>query len=94
MDGISEVFLQYGVLGASVLVLGIVVGVLYRDNKKLNEDKLTLMNEKVALVEARRLDAVENTTKLLTVLQENSQNNAILAAKISVGKSTSGRDDR
>lgn len=81
---LATYYLTQGVLGASVLVLGIVVGVLYKDNKRLEK-------EKIDQLEARRIESVATTKEVVEVLRDNSQSNLILAEKIEISKSVARR---
>lgn len=79
MDPTATYLLTQGVLGVAVLVLSSVVVFLYRRTT-------TLEDEKIALIEARRIDSVDTTKEVIGVLRDNAQNVAILSEKIEVGK--------
>jgi hypothetical protein len=79
VEGVGTFLLTQGVLGVACLVLGFVVGKLYSKTEK-QETKIS------DLQEARRVDAVATTEKVITVLQTNSQTNQLLAEKIEAAK--------
>lgn len=72
-------FLTQGVLGVTVLVLGLVVRALWQDVKKKEA-------EKIAILEAWRSETREEGKQALDVLQGNSQSLFYLADKIESGK--------
>lgn len=86
MDALSTYYLTQGVLGATVLVLAVVVTKLYNKTELLEK-------EKTALLEARRLDDLKTLKEVTDVLSANSQNMRILSEKIEVGKQN-GKDLR
>lgn len=65
-------YFTQGVLGITVIVLGLVCVKLYNRNQ--------------ALQDARLQDAKDVTQDVTTVLQGNTQSNLVLAAKIEAGK--------
>lgn len=76
---VSSYFLSQGVLGAVVLVLGVVVTRLYNKIEKLEKDKDELQ-------EARRLDAVESRTEVTSLLPGISQSLQNISDKIEISK--------
>lgn len=84
MDGATTYLLTQGALGVACLVLGFVVGKLYN---KTERQEVRISD----LQEARRVDAVATTEKVITVLETNSQTNRLLAEKIETAKQTSTR---
>lgn len=78
-DDPTTYFLTQGVLGVTVLVLGIVVRALWQDVKKKEA-------EKIAILEAWRAETKEEGKAALDVLQGNSQSLFYLADKIESGK--------
>lgn len=79
MDGASTYYLTQGVLGVTVVVLGLVIAMLYKDNKRLEK-------EKIDQLELRRVDAIDTTKQVISVLHDSSQNIAILSEKIEISK--------
>lgn len=69
-------YFTQGVLGITVVVLGIVCVKLYNKVQQLQD--------------ARLQDAKDVTKDVTTVLQGNSESNRILAAKIETGKQGGG----
>lgn len=84
MDQLSTYLFTQGALGVAVLVLGFVVTKLYKKTD-------TLEKEKVVIMEARRIDAIETTKQVIGVLHDSSQNIAILSEKIATGKQSTQR---
>jgi len=84
MSPIETAYLNYGVLGMTVLVLFYVVIKLYNDNQGLR-----LRNEK--LQDDRLQDSKDIAKDVTAVLQSNTQSNLILAAKIDAAKQRGGR---
>lgn len=82
MQDISTYYLTQGVLGVTVLVLVYVVIKLYSKIERLE-------TEKVALMDARRLDALQTLEKVNEVMSTNSQTNRLLAEKIEGAKQSS-----
>lgn len=80
--------LTQGVLGFACLILGWVVIKLYNKTEKLQAEKDLLQREKEALIEARRLDSVQSVKDYATIVQDNTQTNALLGAKIEAVKAT------
>lgn len=72
-------YLTQGVLGVTVLVLGLVVRALWQDVKKKEQ-------EKIAILEAWREETRAEGKSALDVLQGNSQSLFYLADKIESGK--------
>lgn len=81
---VSSYFLSQGVLGAVVLVLGVVVIRLYNKIEKLEKDKDELQ-------EARRLDAVESRTEVTSLLPGISQSLQNISDKIEISKQSRRR---
>lgn len=90
MDGLTSYLFTQGVLGIGCAVLGWVCIKLYNKNEKLQAEKDALQKEKEDIIDARRLDSVQVTREVMEVLQSNSQNSALLAAKIEAVKNGSG----
>lgn len=72
-DDVTNFFFTQGILGILVVVEAFVIVKLY--------NKLEAINE------ARRVDDKQTLKEVTSVLQENSQSNYVLAAKIETGKS-------
>lgn len=85
-EGITTYLLTQGVLGVVCTVLGFVCVKLYNRNEKLQLEKDVLQKEKQEIIEDRRLESVQTTKDMMEVLQLNSQNSALLAAKIEAVK--------
>lgn len=79
MDAVSTFYLTQGVLGATVVVLLIVAGVLYRDNKRLEREKIEILNAHNTLMLSLMREVME-------LMSETSQNVRVLGEKIEVGK--------
>lgn len=79
MDGVTPILLQQGLAGVALLAEAAVILRLYTDNKQLQK-------EKDALQEARRLDAVEVTDKVMPVMAQFSQTASLLYSKLKSGK--------
>lgn len=88
MDQISTYLFTQGVLGVAVFVLGWVCIKLYNKTEKLQAEKDLIQREKEALIEARRLDSVQSVKDYATIVQDNTQTNALLGAKIEAVKAT------
>ena len=88
MDQISTYLFTQGVLGVAVFVLGWVCIKLYNKTEKLQAEKDLIQREKEALIEARRLDSVQSVKDYATIVQDNTQTNALLSAKIEAVKAT------
>lgn len=86
-DPISTYLFTQGVLGVAVFVLGWVCIKLYNKTEKLQGEKDALQKEKEALIEARRIDSVQSVKDYSTIVQNNTQTNALLTAKIEAVKS-------
>lgn len=85
-DGITTYLFTQGVLGIACVALGWVCIKLYNKNEKIQAEKDALQKEKQDIMDARRLESVQITKEMMEVLQSNSQNNALLAAKIEAVK--------
>lgn len=78
--GISNYLLTQGVLGVMVLIESYIIIKFYNKIEQLEK-------EKYAIGESRRIDDKATLKEVTSVLQENSQSNYVLAAKIETGKS-------
>ena len=85
-QGITTYLFTQGVLGITCVALGWVCIKLYNKNERLQIEKDALQKEKQDIIEARRLESVQTTKEMMEVLQTNSQNAALLAAKIEAVK--------
>lgn len=79
MEGIGTFFLTQGVLGAVVLVEGLVIIRLYGKTERLEQEKSNLQ-------EARRLDAVETRKEVTSILPGISQSLENISDKIEISK--------
>jgi hypothetical protein len=79
VDSVTPVLLQQGLAGVAILAEAAVILRLYTDNKQLQKDKDVLQ-------EARRLDAVEVTDKVVPVMNQFSQTAGLLYSKLKSGK--------
>lgn len=86
MDGITNYLFTQGILGIACLVLGWVCIKLYNKNERLQADKDALNRDKLDLIEARRIDAVQSTRELMELIQGSMQSDALLVAKIEAVK--------
>lgn len=86
-EQVSTYLFTQGVLGVAVFVLGWVCIKLYNKTEKLQLEKDALQKEKEELIEARRSDSVQSVKDYLTIVQNNTQTNQLLTAKIDVVKS-------
>jgi hypothetical protein len=86
IGGATSTFLGQGILGAIIVVLAVVLVIIYRSREKERTDHnieiKTLQKEKEALMEARRLDAVEARTETNSVLPGISQSLQYISGKI------------
>ena len=87
-DPISTYLFTQGVLGFACFILGWVCIKLYNKTEKLQAEKDLIQREKEALIEARRLDSVQSVKDYATIVQDNTQTNALLGAKIEAVKAT------
>lgn len=82
----STYYFTQGVLGVTVVVLGIALYRIYTTLTKKLEDK---EKEKVAILEAWRLETKADGQVAIDVLKGNSQSMFYLADKIQAGKEKS-----
>ncbi|HDZ81274.1 MAG TPA: hypothetical protein ENH56_08510 [Roseobacter sp.] len=61
MDGLTNVFLDEGILGAIIVALGIVVVTLYRQNQALQKEARDTLREVIPAIAAldKALDSVQ-----------------------------------
>jgi hypothetical protein len=78
----------YGLAGLVIFTLAVTVVALVRYILKQNDKIEVLNNARLADSEARRIDAITVAQQNTTVLQDVSQNMAILSEKIVIAKST------
>lgn len=87
---IQTYYLTQGVLGATVVVLMLVLGYIYMSREKERTKhvaEIAALNATMAAVaEARRVETKQDTEKLIEVVRTNSQNMELMASKIEVGK--------
>lgn len=89
-DPISTYLFTQGVLGVVCVALIYVCIRLYNKTEKQQLEKDVLQKEKEALIEARRVDSVQSVKDYSMIVQDNTQTNKLLTAKIEAVKTTKG----
>lgn len=84
--GISNYLLTQGVLGVACLVLGLVIIYQQRKNDKKDERIQQLNDLLLANTKEHSAEFKEMSKDMTDVMQQSSQNIAILSEKIEVGK--------
>lgn len=79
MDAVSTFYLTQGVLGATVVVLSLVVVKLYNKTERLEKEKTELLSQ-------HNKEDKETLKEVTAVMNDTSQNMRILSEKIEVGK--------
>lgn len=79
-------YFTQGVLGVTVIVLGLVIRVLWNEVKKERTEKAIIQKEKEVILEAWRVETKTDGQTAIDVLKGNSQSILYLADKIQTGK--------
>lgn len=87
-EQVTTYLFTQGILGVVCVALIYVCIKLYNKTEKLQAEKDLIQREKEALIEARRLDSVQSVKDYATIVQDNTQTNALLGAKIEAVKAT------